>query len=256
MPKKESSMNMVPMFLDPGIRDPREICKQTNQAIKQIYRHLGQLQAGTEPGDGIFTGLSAAEARHNAILCLDSVHGDGAYRSAADLLTFLRAASIRHRHSMLYNSTMDTQVVTVLADGTVDILNQIRFTIEGGVAFRYTSDAAITLGYGIQIIGVSANGRVQHTAANADMPIGVAHNACGGAGEDCWVVQFGKVNTYVLATGGNNPTRGNIIYSSGVIGQADHAAALPAVAAHNREWGHLVNSRVGAGLVLATLHWN
>ena len=129
-------------------------------------------------------------------------------------------------------------------------------TDEGGFAVKLTSDAAITRGYSVYSVGTSDDLRVLHSAGDTDLPFGIAYNSTSGAGEEVIVVTSGIAYVYCLATGAVDPTRGNILYMSSTAGQLDHASVLPAVAKHNREHGHLIESRVGAGLVRAVIHFN
>ncbi len=52
--------------------------------------------------------------------------------------------------------------------------------------------------------------------------------------------------------------RGQVIYCSGTTaGRVDQAAALPAVANHNREVGHFIDAGTGNGAATrAIIHWN
>ena len=128
------------------------------------------------------------------------------------------------------------------------------FTPRGGFFIELTAGENLAEGEVVRASTV-ANDACVKAAAGEDMAIGVIYQAVSSGGK-ARVIVSGVANVLVLVTGGNNPASGNVIYCSGTAGQVDHAASLPAVAAHNREIGHLLESRTGAGLARAVVHFN
>lgn len=100
-----------------------------------------------------------------------------------------------------------------------------------------------------------ADGKVYKNAIDSDMPIGVVVlDAL--ANEPVMIAVSGIA--YVLPEAGYTATRGYIIYSSdATAGRVDQDTALPAVAKHNREVGHWLDTGTGNGVkTRAILHFN
>lgn len=131
------------------------------------------------------------------------------------------------------------------------------WTPDGGLAIMLVAGEDLARGEAVQITqgAGGADGKVFKNAVDGDMPIGVVY-ADASANDDVAVVVSGIA--YVLPNSGDTAVRGYIIYSSGsAAGRVAQATSIPAVAAHNREIGHLLESGSGAGVaVRAVLHFN
>jgi hypothetical protein len=126
----------------------------------------------------------------------------------------------------------------------------------GGYAIKLVAGEALYEGEVVYIkITSGADGKVWKAPIDSDMPIGVVYKDAS-ADADVYVVIAGVA--YVLPTSGVTAARGNIIYCSGTTaGRVDQAATLPAVASHNREVGHFLDTGSGNGVkTRAVVHWN
>jgi hypothetical protein len=127
----------------------------------------------------------------------------------------------------------------------------------GGVAIKVTAGETLAEGevaY-IAIGGAGADGKVYKAPADNDMPVGIVY-ADAATNADCWLVISGI--GYVLPKSTITAARGNILYvSASEAGRVDQAATLPAVAFHNREVGHWLDTGTGNGAkTRAIIHWN
>ena len=126
-------------------------------------------------------------------------------------------------------------------------------TREGGTFFIADASSTITFGQVVQV-DPGANLGVIPNNLTSNVPIGVAYNAAG-VGVKVKVVTNGV--TWVKPTTGTAPIRDYIIYSSASeAGSVDQAATLPAVAQHNREIGHFLESCGASQLCRAVIHFN
>jgi hypothetical protein len=126
----------------------------------------------------------------------------------------------------------------------------------GGVAIRVVAGENLYEGEVVYIkITSGADGKVWKAPTDSDMPVGIVYQDAL-ADANVWIVVSGIA--YVLPTALVTAARGNIIYCSGTTaGRVDQAATLPAVAAHNREVGHFLDTGSGNGVkTRAVIHWN
>jgi hypothetical protein len=131
---------------------------------------------------------------------------------------------------------------------------KVKLTTEGGIAILLTNKTGVNSVQGQIVIASTGTANSFATAAaNEDMPIGAVYNAGVADGSECWVVVAGIADVLVDAAGA---ALGNVLYCGATGGSATAAAALPAVANHNREVGHGLEARANAGLIKAILHWN
>lgn len=140
-------------------------------------------------------------------------------------------------------------------DGAL-ISGKFRTTVEGGQAVKLVAGEALNAGEVVYVkISFGADGKVWKNPADGDMPVGVVY-ASASADADVWVVVSGLAS--VLPTSSVTAARGNIIYSSATeAGRVDQAATLPAVAPHNREVGHYLDTGSGNGAAArAIVHFN
>jgi hypothetical protein len=131
-----------------------------------------------------------------------------------------------------------------------------KMTPEGGQAIKVVAGENLALGEVVYIKQASgADGKVWKAPIDSDMPVGVVY-AAANADADVWVVVSGIVS--VLPTSGVTAARGEIIYCSGTTaGRVDQSTTLPAVAPHNREVGHWLDTGSGNGAATrAIVHFN
>jgi hypothetical protein len=168
-----------------------------------------------------------------------ALSGFGAYGSS-DTLTY-------HWIGGTYNAP----VVKINPAGSVVVGNAI-ITPEGGFAILATAAENLTAG---EIVSVSTatSERVMKAAANSDMPCGAVY-ATATSGNPVWIVVAGFAQ--VTFKGGVTPTRGEVAFVSDTAGVADRDSALPAVAVHNREIGHVYKTGAAGSTTTCVLHWN
>lgn len=132
-------------------------------------------------------------------------------------------------------------------------MGECLLTKDGGYATRFIAEEALNVGEVVQV--GTANGKVVKNAVDSDMPIGVVYETAA-QNNEVWIVHAGVA--YVLPNASDTATRGYIIHSSSTTaGRASQSATLPAVAQHNREIGHFIETGSGAGaMARAILHWN
>lgn len=132
----------------------------------------------------------------------------------------------------------------------------IMLTPYGGYAIKAVAGENLYEGEVVYVkITSGADGKVWKAPIDSDMPVGVVY-ADASANADVYLVVFGI--GYVLPTAGVTAARGNVIYvSASTAGRVDQAATLPAVANHNREVGHFLDTGTGNGVkTRAIIHWN
>lgn len=109
-----------------------------------------------------------------------------------------------------------------------------------------------------QIVAASTDydGSFMTSPANGDMPIGIVYDAGIADGQSVWIVVSGVAE--VLSKDGQAPVRGYLAYNSDVAGRADYSSSVPATSQHNREIGHVLESKSSGTNVLAkiVLHFN
>lgn len=130
------------------------------------------------------------------------------------------------------------------------------YTQYGGFAVKLVAGENLSEGEVVQITQAGgADGKVYKNAIDSDMPIGVCY-ADALANASVYVVISGIA--YVLPEAAVTAARGYIIYSSdATAGRVDQDTALPAVAKHNREIGHFLDTGTGNGVkTRAILHFN
>lgn len=133
-------------------------------------------------------------------------------------------------------------------------LSKIRFTPEGGIAVLLTAGADLYAGEVVAVGG--GDDMVEQAPLNSDMPIGVVY-ADAITDNSVWVVVAGICDVLPIAAA--HLHRGEVIYCSGTTaGRVDSAATLPAVAAHNREIGHVIEDSGGSNgaACRCVIHWN
>lgn len=140
--------------------------------------------------------------------------------------------------------------------GRMETTGHALYTKYGGYAVSLIAGEILAEGEVVQITQAGgADGKVYKNAIDGDMPIGVVYKAAV-ADAAVYVVVAGIA--YVLPEAGYTATRGYIIYSSdATAGRVDQATTLPAVAFHNREVGHWLDTGTGNGVkTRAILHFN
>lgn len=131
-------------------------------------------------------------------------------------------------------------------------INNIVATKDGGIAIHYIAEEALNAGE-VVMTGTVA-GKVKKNGVDGDMPIGVVYESAS-QNADVWIVQSGI--GYVLPNAADTPTIAYVIYSSSTTaGRVSQSATLPAVASHNREVGHWLESCAQGVICRATLHFN
>lgn len=148
--------------------------------------------------------------------------------------------------------------ISDLADrvGRLETAGHALYTKYGGYAISLIAGENLSEGEVVQITQAGgADGKVYKNAIDGDMPVGVVYRD---AVADAAVYVVVSGIAYVLPEAAVTATRGYIIYSSdATAGRVDQAATLPAVASHNREVGHFLDTGSGNGVkTRAILHFN
>ncbi len=134
--------------------------------------------------------------------------------------------------------------------------SKIKFTLIGGLAVLMTNKTGGNTVAGQLIAPYSATAvddAFKTAAANSDEVFGIVLVAGIADGSVAWVVVSGMAD--VLIDGGGS-ARGDRLISSATAGSADVWNVGGAVATHFLEIGHCIETRVGAGLARAVLHFN
>ena len=128
-------------------------------------------------------------------------------------------------------------------------------TAEGGHAIRLTNKTAqVSVKGELAAPSVTDANAYRTAAANADDVIGIVYESGIADGSEVWIVQGGIAD--VLMDAGGSTLNDRLISSSSVPGSADVWNTGGAVATHFQEIGHSLESRVGAGLIKAVIHFN
>ncbi len=138
----------------------------------------------------------------------------------------------------------------------VETHGHILYTQYGGFAIIVTAGENLAEGEVVQITqGGGADGKVYKNAIDSDMPMGVVYKDALADASVCIVVSG---IAYVLPEAGETAVRGYVIYSSNATaGRVDQSTAIPAVAFHNREIGHFLDTGSGNGVkTRAVIHFN
>lgn len=136
--------------------------------------------------------------------------------------------------------------------------NTIMLTDAGGIARKYVAGENLTAGDVVKISGVNTVSRIVKDIPD---PIGVVY-ATVLSGADVWVVFTGVADVYFIdSTTAGHLARGFLTSDGGiyVIGQAlSEAVPVSPFSAdkHFYEIGHVIETRVGAGLAKVNLHFN
>ena len=136
--------------------------------------------------------------------------------------------------------------------------SKVAITEVGGIAVKLTAGEDLIKG---NIVHVTGESTVSKNVVNIPDPIGVVYqDALSGA--DVWVVIHGIAEVYFATdTGAGHLARGFLTTDGGsyVAGQA-LSEAFPAAPfasdKHFYEIGHVLETRVGAGLAKVALHYN
>ena len=133
--------------------------------------------------------------------------------------------------------------------------SKIKFTGIGGLAVLMTNKSGTTVaGQLVEVYSASAIDDAFKTAVgSSDAVFGIVLVAGIADGNEAWVVTSGIAD--VLMDGGGS-ARGDRLISSATAGSADVWNVGGAVATHFLEIGHCVETRTGAGLARAVLHFN
>jgi hypothetical protein len=141
---------------------------------------------------------------------------------------------------------------------------KIKITSEGGLAIllQNKTGAPSVKGYVVSIYSATAiNSSVKLIAQNVPDPVGVFYDSGVVDGNDAWVVISGIVDVYFI---GNTTrgflARGFVTSDAGFVAGQALAEAVPtspfATDKHFYEIGHVIESRVGAGLAKIVMHFN
>lgn len=134
----------------------------------------------------------------------------------------------------------------------------VMITDIGGIAVKYTAGENLTAGDVVRVTGVNT---VSKIVVNVPDPIGVVY-ATGLSGAEVLVVITGVANVYFIGnTTAGQFARGFLTADGGsyVTGQAICEAVPTAPFAsdkHFYEIGHVLETRVGAGLAKVNIHFN
>ncbi len=133
--------------------------------------------------------------------------------------------------------------------------SKIKFTQIGGLAVLMTNKSGTTVaGQLVEVYTATAIDDAFKTAVgSSDAVFGIVLVAGIADGSEAWVVVSGIAD--VLMDGGGC-ARGDRIISSSTAGSADVWNTGGAVATHFLEIGHSIETRTGAGLARAVLHFN
>ena len=165
----------------------------------------------------------------------------------------------QHR-AMVADTAAAAGSVSVQADGSI-VNGKVRFTAEGGLAIKVTNKTGGNTIKGYLVKASSGTNNAVETVI-VDIPdiVGVFYENNIADAAEAWVVVSGIADVYFEG----NATRGNfmrnqITADAGTIGRAI-AEAVPtapfATDKHFHEIGHVLESRTGAGLAKAVLHFN
>lgn len=136
--------------------------------------------------------------------------------------------------------------------------NNVMITDFGGVAVKYTAGENLVEGNVVRVTGVNT---VSKIVVDVPDPIEVVY-AAASAGQDVWVVITGIAKVYFVGnTTAGQFARGFLTADGGsyVTGQAICEAVPTAPFAsdkHFYEIGHVLETRVGAGLAKTNIHFN
>ena len=133
--------------------------------------------------------------------------------------------------------------------------SKIKFTQIGGLAVLMTNKSGTTVaGQLVEVYSATAIDDAFKTAVgSSDAVFGIVLVAGIADGSEAWVVVSGIAD--VLMDGGGSG-RGDRLISSSTAGSADVWNTGGAVATHFLEIGHCIETRTGAGLARAVLHFN
>ncbi len=134
--------------------------------------------------------------------------------------------------------------------------DRIKRTLIGGIAVLMTNKTGgnTVAGQLLEVYSATAiDDAFKTAAANSDAVFGVVLVAGIADGSVAWVVVYGIAD--VLMDGGGS-ARGDRLISSPTAGSADVWNVGGAVATHFLEIGHCIETRTGAGLARAILHFN
>ncbi len=134
--------------------------------------------------------------------------------------------------------------------------SKIKFTQIGGLAVLMTNKTGGNTVAGQLVAPYSATAvddAFKTAAANSDEVFGIVLVAGIADGSVAWVVVSGTADVLMDAGGS---ARGDRLISSATAGSADVWNVGGAVATHFLEIGHCIETRAGAGLTRAILHFN
>ncbi len=185
------------------------------------------------------------------------IQGDARY-SVASLADTANGGVVRPL--ALYTGTNTDQLVLQI-NGDVTLAKSIenpkaKMTVEGGWAIKLTNKTGGASVAGQLVAPYSATAvddAVKTALADSDEVIGIVLDADVADGSEMWIVVSGIANVLMDAGGS---ARGDRIISSATAGSADVWNTGGAVATHFQEIGHCIETRGGAGLAKAVLHFN
>jgi len=181
-------------------------------------------------------------------------HVDGSnYKHAANVIVNTPAGGIAATNVQSAVNELDTEKAN-LADPTFS--GGVRITLDGGIAILMIAGENLVKGEVVYVDQASGvNNRAKKAPTSNDMPIGVVL-ADATSGNTVYIVVAGVA--LVLPNAADTAVRGYLISTSTTTaGRVNQDASLPAVAQHNREIGHWLDSGTGAGVITrAVLHFN
>jgi len=186
----------------------------------------------------------------------------GSVGTASRVPYFDSSGNLTSDSSMTY-STSTGLLLTTPVQSTTFTGTKVKLTVEGGIAVKLTNKTgAVTVKGEIVRPDSATDSGVVKIVVDIPSPIGVFYESGIAADAETWVVISGIADVYFTG----NTTRGYLargfITSDGagyVTGQA-LAEAYPSsphdTDKHFYEIGHVLESRVGAGLAKCVLHFN
>jgi hypothetical protein len=141
------------------------------------------------------------------------------------------------------------------AGGAYVIKGNTHLTPVGGFAVKLTAGEGMARGEVVYFNATGSNENVWKAPIDSDMPVGTVYSVSANAGDDVWITTTGI--GYARLTDGIAAAIGNIATTSASArGYVDQAAALPAVAKHNREIGHFIETGTADQPAKILLHFN
>lgn len=185
---------------------------------------------------------------------------DEDYFEFSDDLLLATTEKVQFRDTAIYINSTNDGYMDLVADTGIRANDKIMLTPTGGIAIKLINKSGANSVAGkIVSADTTTNDAVDLTPADGDMPMGVFYEDGVADGQGTWVVVAGIAD--VLFKDNVGATRGYVVYMSDEEGYAIDASSLPAVANHNREIGHTLQTTGagGAGTHIkarVNLHWN